>query len=346
MAIAFLKVIEWQDNSHDEIVHKVNLAGNVINRGSKLTVREGQAAVFCDKGRMADVFGPGMYKLDTDSLPVITKLLSWAYGFETPFKSDVYFVSTRQFTDNKWGTANPVIVRDPEFGAVRVRGYGTFSFRVSDPYVFLSQLSGSHSSFTKTDIENYILGLLVMNVSDALGESGLSVLDLSGNLIELSGAVKASVGKRFGELGLELTGFNIENLSMPAEVEKALDENARLGILRGNADVYMKIAQADAMRKAAENTGAAGSAMGAGFGFGMGMQMTQAMRDASGAPAKEKAGGNAGAVSARCQSCGAELGGKAKFCPECGAAVKRVCANCGAELDGKAKFCPECGKKI
>ena len=136
MAIAFLKVIEWQDNSHDEIVHKVNLAGNVINRGSKLTVREGQAAVFCDKGRMADVFGPGMYKLDTDSLPVITKLLSWAYGFETPFKSDVYFVSTRQFTDNKWGTANPVIVRDPEFGAVRVRGYGTFSFRVSDPYVF------------------------------------------------------------------------------------------------------------------------------------------------------------------------------------------------------------------
>ena len=188
MAIAFLKVIEWADDKHDEIVHKVNLAGNVINRGSKLTVREGQAAVFCDKGRAADVFGPGMYKLDTDSLPVITRLLSWAYAFETPYKSDVYFVSTRQFAGIKWGTANPVIVRDPDYGAVRVRGYGTFAFRVADPYKFLTELSGAHRSFTTADIESYILSILVMSVSDALGESGLSVLDLSGNLVELRGA--------------------------------------------------------------------------------------------------------------------------------------------------------------
>lgn len=341
MAIAFLKVIEWADDKHDEIVHKVNLAGNVINRGSKLTVREGQAAVFCDKGRAADVFGPGMYKLDTDSLPVITRLLSWAHGFETPYKSDVYFVSTRQFAGIKWGTANPVIVRDPDYGAVRVRGYGTFAFRVADPYKFLTELSGAHRSFTTADIESYILSMLVMSVSDALGESGLSVLDLSGNLVELSGAVRQSVAKRFSDLGLELTGFVIENLSLPAEVEKAMDENAKLGILRGNADVYLKIAQADAMKEAAKNPGAAGSAMGTGLGFGLGVQMTEAMRGAAGDRSDRMDG--AAARGAVCAKCGAPVG-KAKFCPECGAPVRRVCAKCGAEL-GNAKYCPECGEK-
>ena len=136
--MAILKVIEWTDDTRNTIVYKVDMKGNVIKKGSALTVREGQVAVFCDKGRMADVFLPGFYKLDTDSLPVITKLLSWKYGFETPFKSDVYFVNTHRFTNQKWGTSNPIMVRDADYGAVRVRGYGTYSFRVKDAFVFMT----------------------------------------------------------------------------------------------------------------------------------------------------------------------------------------------------------------
>ena len=221
--MALLKVIEWSDNSHNTLVYKIDTKKNVIARGSALTVREGQAAVFCDKGRMADVFLPGYYKLDTDSLPVLTALLSWKYGFETPFKSEVYFVSTNRFTKQRWGTANPIMLRDPDFGAVRVRGYGTYSFRVKDPYVFMTELSGSHSTYRTEDISDHIRSMLVMAISDALGESGISVVDMAANLMELSDAVKASLEKRFSELGLELSDFNFENVSLPAELEKAME---------------------------------------------------------------------------------------------------------------------------
>ena len=271
--MALLKVIEWSDNSHNTLVYKIDTKKNVIARGSALTVREGQAAVFCDKGRMADVFLPGYYKLDTDSLPVLTALLSWKYGFETPFKSEVYFVNTNRFTKQRWGTANPIMLRDPDFGAVRVRGYGTYSFRVKDPYVFMTELSGSHSTYRTEDISDHIRSMLVMAISDALGESGISVVDMAANLMELSDAVKASLEKRFSELGLELSDFNFENVSLPAELEKAMDENARLGMFRRNMDVYTRMAQADALKDAAKNPGTAGSAMGAGLGLGMGMQM-------------------------------------------------------------------------
>lgn len=147
--MALLKVIEWTDNSSDTIVYKVDMKGNQINRGSALTVRDSQVAIFCDKGRMADVFLPGFYKLDTDSLPVITKLLSWKYGFETPYKSDVYFVNTKQFTGQKWGTSNPIMIRDADYGAVRVRGFGTYSFRVKDAFVFMQELSAPIPAFPR-----------------------------------------------------------------------------------------------------------------------------------------------------------------------------------------------------
>ena len=309
--MALLKVIEWSDNSHNTLVYKIDTKKNVIARGSALTVREGQAAVFCDKGRMADVFLPGYYKLDTDSLPVLTALLSWKYGFETPFKSEVYFVSTNRFTKQRWGTANPIMLRDPDFGAVRVRGYGTYSFRVKDPYVFMTELSGSHSTYRTEDISDHIRSMLVMAISDALGESGISVVDMAANLMELSDAVKASLEKRFSELGLELSDFNFENVSLPAELEKAMDENARLGMFRRNMDVYTRMAQADALKDAAKNPGTAGSAMGAGLGLGMGMQMMNAVKEMSAA--------NGGGTASLCPKCGAEVPAGAKFCARCGA---------------------------
>ena len=366
--MALLKVIEWSDNSHNTLVYKIDTKKNVIARGSALTVREGQAAVFCDKGRMADVFLPGYYKLDTDSLPVLTALLSWKYGFETPFKSEVYFVSTNRFTKQRWGTANPIMLRDPDFGAVRVRGYGTYSFRVKDPYVFMTELSGSHSTYRTEDISDHIRSMLVMAISDALGESGISVVDMAANLMELSDAVKASLEKRFSELGLELSDFNFENVSLPAELEKAMDENARLGMFRRNMDVYTRMAQADALKDAAKNPGTAGSAMGAGLGLGMGMQMMNAVKEMSAAngggtaslcpkcgaevPAGAKfcarcgAKTDGGAAGGICKKCGTRLLVGAKFCSECGTPVETLCPKCGAKLLENAKFCPECGEKL
>ena len=275
--MALLKVIEWADNSPNTIVYKIDTRKNVIKRGSALTVREGQVAVFCDKGRMADVFLPGYYKLETDSLPILTSLLSWKYGFETPFKSEIYFVNTTRFAKQRWGTANPIMLRDPDFGAVRVRGYGTYSFRVKDAYVFMTELSGSHSTFRTEDITDHIRSMLVMAISDAMGESGVSVVDMAANLLELSDVVKKSLDKRFEEMGLELVDFNFENVSLPAELEKAMDENARLGMMRRNVDVYTQMAQADALKEAAKNPGMAGSTMSAGLGLGMGMHMMNAM---------------------------------------------------------------------
>ena len=366
--MALLKVIEWSDNSHNTLVYKIDTKKNVIARGSALTVREGQAAVFCDKGRMADVFLPGYYKLDTDSLPVLTALLSWKYGFETPFKSEVYFVSTNRFTKQRWGTANPIMLRDPDFGAVRVRGYGTYSFRVKDPYVFMTELSGSHSTYRTEDISDHIRSMLVMAISDALGESGISVVDMAANLMELSDAVKASLEKRFSELGLELSDFNFENVSLPAELEKAMDENARLVMFRRNMDVYTRMAQADALKDAAKNPGTAGSAMGAGLGLGMGMQMMNAVKEMSAAngggtaslcpkcgaevPAGAKfcarcgAKTDGGAAGGVCKKCGTRLLAGAKFCSECGTPVETLCPKCGAKLLENAKFCPECGEKL
>ena len=363
--MALLKVIEWSDNSHNTLVYKIDTKKNVI---AALTVREGQAAVFCDKGRMADVFLPGYYKLDTDSLPVLTALLSWKYGFETPFKSEVYFVSTNRFTKQRWGTANPIMLRDPDFGAVRVRGYGTYSFRVKDPYVFMTELSGSHSTYRTEDISDHIRSMLVMAISDALGESGISVVDMAANLMELSDAVKASLEKRFSELGLELSDFNFENVSLPAELEKAMDENARLGMFRRNMDVYTRMAQADALKDAAKNPGTAGSAMGAGLGLGMGMQMMNAVKEMSAAngggtaslcpkcgaevPAGAKfcarcgAKTDGGAAGGVCKKCGTRLLAGAKFCSECGTPVETLCPKCGAKLLENAKFCPECGEKL
>ena len=275
--MALLKVIEWADNSPNTIVYKVDTKKNVIKKGSKLTVREGQVAVFCDKGRMADVFQPGYYDLDTDSLPILTSLLSWKYGFESPFKSEVYFVNTTRFSKLRWGTANPIMLRDPDFGAVRVRGYGTYSFRVRDAYVFMTELSGSHSTYRTEDITDHIRSMLVMAISDAMGESGISVVDMAANLMELSDEVKKSLDKRFEQMGLELCDFNFENVSLPAELEKAMDENARLGMMRRNVDVYTQMAQADALKEAAKNPGMAGGTMSAGIGLGMGMHMMNAM---------------------------------------------------------------------
>ncbi len=339
--MALLKNIEWKDNSNNTIVYRYDMKDDYVSKGSVLTVRDGQNVVFSTQGKMADVFLPGYYKLDTKSIPVLTKLMSWKYGFQNPFRSDIYFVSTKQFTNQKWGTPNPVTIRDKEFGAVRVRGFGSYSFRVKDAYVFLSELSGSGHSFTTQDITDHLRSVLISGITDAIGESNLSVLDFAANLDELSVRVKQGLNDHFKSLGLELVKFTIENLSLPEELEKALDKNTALMMRRGTTDVEMRLAQADALREAAKNPGMAGTMIGAGMGMGMGANMGKMFAEMSDPNTMNNNGGKF------CPQCGASVGAKVKFCPDCGAKIgANACSKCGATIKTGSKFCSECGNKL
>lgn len=342
--MGMLKNIEWKDDSRNTIVYKVDMKNDYITKGSVLTVRESQAAVFCDKGRMADVFLPGYYKLSTDNIPLLTKLMSWKYGFESPFKSDVYFVNTKQFTNQKWGTKNPIIIRDADYGAVRVRAFGTYSFKVDDPFVFLSELSGTNSSFSTNDITDWLRSMVVTRISDIIGESKIPILDMAGNLVELGGMVEQQLDETFKGMGLKLSKFNFENFSMPEALEKALDESTSLGILGKNMNTYMMKAQADALKDAAKNPGMAGATMGAGMGLGLGASMGQMFGNMNTQQPQQSQQPQSGTVP--CAKCGAAMNPKAKFCPECGATNGEKCPKCGHAVKSGTKFCPECGASM
>ncbi len=340
--MGILKNIEWIDTSSNLIIWKYPISKDHVNKGSALTVRESQVAIFVDKGRLADVFLPGFYKLDTQNLPILTKLLSWKYGFETPFKSDIYFVNTKQFTNQKWGTVNPILVRDKDYGAVRVRGFGNYSFKVDDAYVFMQNLSGTNTSFETKQITDYLRSMVVTGISDAIGESKIPILDMAGNLQELSKIVESKVSDDFKRIGLQLTDFVFENFSLPEELEKALDKNTSLGILRGNIDVYTQVETLEAMKEAAKNQGTAGGTMGAGMGIGMGMGLGNILANNMQQMANNQPKQN----SKQCSNCSAIISGNPKFCPECGTALKLVCPECGTSVKSNAKFCPECGRKL
>ena len=348
----FLRILEWTDDSKDTLVYKFPLkkGGTEINHKSKLIVRESQQAIFVHKGQICDIFPAGTYDLNTDIFPILSKLAGWKYGFQTPIRVDVYFVNTKQFTGCKWGTANPIMMRDPEFGAIRVKGYGSYAFKVDDAGVFLKELFGTNSSFETDDITDWLKTMLISALTDALGESKISALDLAGNTLEFNQIVKATIQNKFKEVGLLLTNLFIENMSVPQEVEKAIDERSKLGILGDKTDVMMKIAAAEAMKDAAKNEGMGGAFMGAGVGIGAGAGMgnvfAEAFKSAS-SPAQPQQTATPATNGKTCPSCGASVSANAKFCAECGAKIptKKFCSNCGAELSGSAKFCPECGTK-
>jgi len=281
----FIDVIEWTDSSPNTLVHRFERHNNEIKNGAQLTVREGQTAVFVDEGQLADVFGPGMYTLETENLPILSTLKGWKYGFESPFKAEVYFVNTRQFTDQKWGTKNPVTMRDPEFGPVRVRAFGTYAVQVADPALFLREIVGTDGHFTAEGITDQIRNVLVARFSDALASSGIPVLDMAANYDELGTRLSDRVQSDMDGYGVALRTLLVENISLPSAVEEALDKRTSMGVL-GNLDTYTKYQTAEAIGDMANNPGggAAGAGMGAGMGFAMGNQMAQAMTPGAGAP--------------------------------------------------------------
>lgn len=348
----FLRILEWVDDSKNTLVHKLPLkkGGREINHKSKLIVRESQQAIFVHKGQICDIFPAGTYDLDTDIFPILSKLAGWKYGFQTPISVDVYFINTKQFTGNKWGTLNPILIRDPEFGMVRVRGYGSYAFKVDDAGVFLTELFGTNSSFTTYDITEWLKSLLVSGLTDAIGESKVSVLDFAGNTLEFNQLVKVVIQNKFKEIGLKLTNFIIENTSVPEEVEKAIDERSKLGILGDKTDVMMKIAAAEAIKDAAKNEGAGGAFVGAGMGVGAGVGLggvfAEAFKGSSQTAQKPQVEEKTAGVV--CANCGAKLASDAKFCSECGEKIpqSKFCTNCGAKLSANAKFCSACGEKL
>jgi membrane protease subunit (stomatin/prohibitin family) len=264
----FIDVIHWTDDSRDTMVHRFEREGHAIKYGAKLTVREGQAAVFVHEGQLADVFMPGLYMLETNNLPILTTLQHWDHGFRSPFKSEIYFVSTRRFTDLKWGTKNPIILRDPEFGPTRVRAYGTYAVKVSDPGRFITEIVGTDGDFTMGEISFQIRNIIVQEFSRIIANSGIPVLDMAGNTQDLGRLLAERISETIAEYGLNLPELYIENISLPEQVEKALDTRTSRG-MTGNLDEHLRYQAAESMREG----GAAGAAMGTGLGAGIGMQM-------------------------------------------------------------------------
>ncbi|WP_424932029.1 SPFH domain-containing protein [Amaricoccus macauensis] len=271
----FIDVIEWTDDTRDTIVWRFQRRDNAIKYGAKLTVREGQAAVFVHEGQLADVFTSGLYQLETNNMPILTSLQHWDHGFSSPFKSEIYFVNLRRFTDLKWGTRNPIMCRDPEFGPVRLRAFGTYTMRVADPGRFMTEIVGTDGEFTTEEISFQIRNIIVTHFSQIIASSGIPVLDMAANTLDLAKLVHEKIAPMVEAYGLELPAFMIENISLPSEVEAALDKRSSASFA-GDLRRYTDFAAAEAMTKSAENPGGGGG-MAAGMGMGMGMAMAERM---------------------------------------------------------------------
>jgi membrane protease subunit (stomatin/prohibitin family) len=290
----FIDIVEFLDDSRDTIVWRFPRQGNEIKMGAKLVCREGQAAVFENEGKIADVFQPGTYTLETQNLPILSDLKGWKYGFNSPFKAEVYFVGTRLYTDMKWGTQEPVTVRDAEFGMVRLRAFGTFALQVKDPAALLRQLVGTDPNFTTEEVQDFLREKMVSEVGTALATSGVPMLDLAANQQKISETLAATLTTAFADMGVAIPKFIIQNISLPPEVSEALDKRTQMGVL-GNLDQFTKFQAATAITEAAQNPGGgAGAGLGLGAGIAMGQQLAGAMAPQAAAAAPPPLPGQAG----------------------------------------------------
>jgi membrane protease subunit (stomatin/prohibitin family) len=276
----FIDVIQWTEDGDGTLAWRFPMAGMEIQHGASLTVRESQMAVFVNEGKVADVFGPGMYKLSTQTLPVLTYLQNWDKLFESPFKSDVYFFSTRQQLDCKWGTPQPITIRDADFGAVRLRAFGNYAFSVADPRLFHTEVSGTRERCTVADVDGQLRGLVLQNISQAIAGSGIPFLDLAANQLQFAQALSTQLAPAFAAIGLELQGLTVQNLSLPEELQKVLDQKIGMGMVGNDMTRFMQYQTAQAIPRMAEGAasgggGVAGDAMGLGAGVALGQVLAQ-----------------------------------------------------------------------
>lgn len=338
----FIDVIEYTEPGDGVLAYRYPMEDREIQNGGRLTVRDSQMAVFVNEGRIADVFGPGLYTLSTHTLPVLTYLMNWDKAFKSPFKSDVYFISTRQQINQKWGTATPITVRDREFGAVRMRAYGIYAYHIGDPKIFYEKISGTRELYRVADLDGQLRNTIVGRMTDLLGSSAINFIDLASNQTQLGESMLAALRPVFTDLGLFLDSFVVENVSLPEELQKMLDQRIGMNML-GDMNRYMQFQVAQSMPIAAANEGgggAAGIGVGLGAGLGMAQQMMNAMNPQAGGP---PAGGAppAGAPSPAPPAPPAATPGGAP--PAAAGAATKFCLNCGKPIARAAKFCPECG---
>lgn len=320
----FIDVIHWTEPEESILAWRYPMQDMEIQNGAKLTVRESQLAAFVNEGRMADVLGPGLYTLNTNTLPLLTNLMNWDKLFQSPFKSDVYFFSSRLQTNQRWGTAQPVTIRDKEFGAIRLRAYGIYAWRLTDARTFHTKISGTRDVYRVGEIEGQLRNTIVGRMSDTFAESQVPFLDMAANQIELGQRIAEFLRPSFTELGLTLDSFVVENLSLPEELQKRLDQRIGMNMI-GDMSRFTQFQVADSLPIAAANEGGglAGAGVGLGAGFTMAQQMMNAMRpEQPGGPAPQAP--PPAAVEAP--------SGDTKFCFECGKSIAK-----------RAKFCPECG---
>ncbi|WP_309625575.1 SPFH domain-containing protein [Methylibium sp.] len=275
----FIDIIEWVEEGDATLAWRYPVADREIQYGGSLTVRESQLAVFVNEGKVADVFGPGMHRLTTQTLPVLTYLKNWDKLFESPFKSDVYFFSTRQQIDQRWGTTQPVTIRDKDFGAVRLRAFGNYAYRVVDPKLFHTEISGTRERYTAADLDGQLRALMLQHISDAVASSGVPFLDLAANQVEFAQQLATAAAPAFEKIGLRLEGVTVQNVSLPEELQKVLDQKIGMGMVGGDMGRFMQYQTAQAIPKFAEGggqgSGIAGDAMGLGAGVALGQVLAQ-----------------------------------------------------------------------
>ncbi len=321
----FVDVIDWTEPEDGILAYRYPMMDREIRNGGQLTVREAQFAMFVNEGKVADVFGPGLYTLTTNTLPILTYLMNWDKAFKSPFKSDVYFFSARTQTDQHWGTPNPITIRDKEFGAIRLRGFGIFSYHLNDAKTFYSKISGTRDIYHVADLDGQLRNTIVAKMTDAFAASQVPFLDMAANQGALADKISEVLKPAFTAYGLTLDTFVVENLSLPEELQKVLDQRISMTMLN-DMGKFTQYQVAQAIPIAAGNEG--GGAAGIGAGLGAGVAMGQAMMDAV---RQTTAASPAGAAPAAPASAAA-------------AAVTKFCADCGKPIPRAAKFCPECGK--
>jgi membrane protease subunit (stomatin/prohibitin family) len=323
----FIDVIQWTEPEDGILAYRYPMEDMEIQSGGKLTVRDSQMAVFVNEGRIADVFAPGLYTLTTQTLPILTYLMNWDKAFKSPFKSDVYYFSTRLQTNQRWGTATPITIRDKEFGAIRMRGYGIYAYKIADPKVFYQKVSGTRDIYHVGDLEGQLRNTIVARMTDSFAQSSVPFLDMAANQQALGQKIAENMKPAFVELGLSLENFVVENISLPDELQKLLDQRIGMNMI-GDMGKYTQFQVAQSMPIAAGNEG--GGAAGIGVGLGAGLTMAQSMMNAMkpGEPPAPTAG---------------PAGPAGPAAPAAPATETKFCTNCGKPIPKNAKFCPECG---
>ena len=323
LAKQFIDVILWNEPQDGILAYRYPMQDLEIQNGGQLTVSESQIAAFVNEGHIADVFGPGLHTLDTRNLPILTDLLNWDKDFESPFKSEVYFFSTRLQIDQKWGTATPITIRDKEFGAVRLRCFGIYSYRIADPRVFFNQVSGTRECYFTADLEGQLRDTILAHMTGAFATSNLPFLDVAANQSALAAKISEMVRPVFTSLGLELVQFVVENVSLPEELAKVLDQRIGMGIV-GDVGRYTQYAAAESLDLAAANSG---GGAGVGMGLGAGAAVAQVL-----------------AASLRSSSVVPVAAAPAATAPVATDIATKFCIECGQPIAARARFCAECGK--